>query len=239
MKAVAYSRVSTAGQAEKGVSMEDQKLKIEQYADLYGFSITEFITDGGESAKNLNRPGVQRILTMMKQQEIEAVIVAKLDRLTRSVRDLADIVELANRKNISLISVNERLDTGTAAGRMILNMLGVISQWERETIGERTQTALEYKKGTAKAYNGVSLYGYRNYKGNLITDDGEQKIISVVMNLHNEKHFVSEICRTLEEQGLKTRCGKTKWHSKVVKKIIKDFQLREKIDSAQIKAFAA
>ena len=102
MKAVAYSRVSTAGQAEKGVSMEDQKLKIEQYADLYGFSITEFITDGGESAKNLNRPGVQRILTMMKQQEIEAVIVAKLDRLTRSVRDLADIVELANRKNISL-----------------------------------------------------------------------------------------------------------------------------------------
>jgi site-specific DNA recombinase len=239
MKAVAYTRVSTIGQAEKGVSMEDQKQKIIQYADLYGFSISEFVMDGGESAKNLNRPGVQRILAMMKQHEIDAVIVAKLDRLTRSVRDLADIVELANRKNISLISVNEHIDTGTAAGRMILNMLGVISQWERETIGERTQTALEYKKSIGKAYNGVSLYGYRNCGGNLIPNETEQEIIDVVMNLHKNKHFVSEICRRLEEKGFKTRCGKTRWHSKVVKKIIEDSGLREKINSAQFAAIAA
>jgi DNA invertase Pin-like site-specific DNA recombinase len=239
MKAVAYTRVSTIGQAEKGVSLEDQKQKIKQYADLYGFSVTEFITDGGESAKNLNRPGVQRILSMMKQQEIEVVIVAKLDRLTRSVRDLADIVELANHKNVSLISVNEHIDTGTAAGRMILNMLGVISQWERETIGERTQTALEYKKSTGKAYNGVSLYGYTNCRGSLILDQKEQEIIAVVMNLNEEKHSVSDICRMLEEKGFRTRCGKTKWHSKVVKKIIEDSGLREKIESAQINAVAA
>jgi len=116
MKAIAYIRVSTAGQAETGVSMSEQEMKIKQYSDLYGIDIIEIISDGGESAKDLNRPGIQRVLSMMKQRETEGVIVAKLDRLTRSVRDLADMMELANKKSISLISVNEKIDTERQQG---------------------------------------------------------------------------------------------------------------------------
>jgi site-specific DNA recombinase len=235
MKAIAYIRVSTAGQAETGVSMAEQKMKIEQYADLYGLEIIDTIADGGESAKNLNRPGIQRVLTMMKQGEIEGVIVAKLDRLTRSVRDLADLMELFIKKNISLISVNEKIDTGTAAGRMIVNMLAVISQWERETIGERTQAALEYKKKTGSAYNGYPLYGYQKIEKKLIQDQKEQEIIAAIIQMHQAGYCVSEICRELEKKGAKTRKGTGRWHSKVVKKILTDNAVRNMIDAGCLK----
>jgi DNA invertase Pin-like site-specific DNA recombinase len=211
--------------------MSEQEMKIKQYSDLYGIDIIEIISDGGESAKDLNRPGIQRVLSMMKQRETEGVIVAKLDRLTRSVRDLADMMELANKKSISLISVNEKIDTGTAAGRMMVNILGVISQWERETIGERTQAALEYKKKTGSAYNGYPLYGYQKVDGKLVRDPKEQDIIAAIFEMSQAGYRVSRICRELERRGVRTRHGSGRWHSKVVKKIVTDIPVRNKIDT--------
>jgi DNA invertase Pin-like site-specific DNA recombinase len=231
LKAVGYCRVSTEDQAQFGVSLKSQAEKIQQYAALYGFEVTEIITDAGISAKNFNRPGVQRVLSMMKQKAVDAVIVAKLDRLTRSVRDLADIIDLSNKKGIALISVNERIDTGSAAGRMIVNMMGVISQWEREAIGERTKTAIQYKKARGETYSSrYALYGYEKQDGHLVQMPYEQDTISQIMSM-KDSLTVADVCRELSSQGIRTRGGSVKWFSKVVRKIILDAPARERIDA--------
>jgi site-specific DNA recombinase len=103
--------------------------------------LAEIVTDAGESAKSLDRPGMERLLALVDARAVDVVIIAKLDRLTRSARDLAELLERSKR-GVALVSVAESLDTGTAAGRLTLNIMVSVSQWEREAIGERTRDAM-------------------------------------------------------------------------------------------------
>jgi hypothetical protein len=121
------------------VSLDAQRAKVKAYAELYDLELAEVIVDAGESAKSLDRPGLKRALGMLKAGEAEALLVVKLDRLTRSVVDLGTLVEryFAPGK-AALLSVGEQIDTRSAAGRLVLNVLASVSQWEREAIGERT-----------------------------------------------------------------------------------------------------
>jgi DNA invertase Pin-like site-specific DNA recombinase len=139
-----YVRVSTDKQADRGVSLEAQESKIRAYAQLYELQLGEVIVDAGASAKSLDRPGLQRALAMLRSGAAGGLLVAKLDRLTRSVRDLGDLMEtlFGRADSPALLSVGEQLDTRSAAGRMVMNILAVIAQWEREAIGERTRDAL-------------------------------------------------------------------------------------------------
>jgi site-specific DNA recombinase len=115
-------------------------------ATVHGAELSEVIVDGGESAKSLNRPGIARLLAMVDAGGVKVVIIAKLDRLTRSVKDLCGLLELFEKRKVTLISVAESLDTGSAAGRLVLNLMTAVSQWEREAIGERTRDALRHKE---------------------------------------------------------------------------------------------
>jgi site-specific DNA recombinase len=94
MKTVGYVLVSTDRQADRGVSLEAQAAQIRAMATVRGCEIDEMIVDAGESAKDLNRPGAQRLLALVDGGKVDAVIVAKLDRLTRSVKDLCGLLEL-------------------------------------------------------------------------------------------------------------------------------------------------
>ena len=120
MKTIGYVRVSTDKQAEHGVSLEAQEAKIRAMAVVHSAELAEVIVDGGESAKSLNRPGIARLLAMVDAGAVKVVIIAKLDRLTRSVKDLCGLLELFEKRKVTLISVAESLDTGSAAGRLVL-----------------------------------------------------------------------------------------------------------------------
>jgi DNA invertase Pin-like site-specific DNA recombinase len=167
-KAVGYIRVSTDSQAEHGVSLEAQKAKIEAYAALYELTLVDIVVDAGVSAKTLDRPGLTRALAMLRKGEASALLVAKLDRLTRSVKDLGTLVEdyFASDK-ITLLSVADAIDTRTAAGRLVLNVLGSVAQWERETIGERTSEAMAHKREQGQRTSLHAPYGFQ------IDDDGK------------------------------------------------------------------
>src|SRR5580700_1816829 len=160
MRAFGYIRVSTDKQADRGCSLEAQREKIRAMAVVHGTELADVIVDAGESAKNLDRPGMKRILDLVRTGDVDTVIVAKLDRLTRSVRDLADLLEVFQRKGVSLVSVAESLDTGSAAGRLVLNIMVSVSQWEREAIGERTRDALQLKRSRLE-FLGNAPYGFR------------------------------------------------------------------------------
>ena len=160
-RTVAYLRVSTEKQADAGVSLEAQQDKAKAYASLYDLSLVEVVIDAGESAKTLERPGLQRALTMLKTGKADALLVVKLDRLTRSVVDLGALIEtyFAPGK-AALLSVSEQIDTRSAAGRLVLNILASVSQWERETIGERTRDAMKHKQAQGEYIGGHAPYGY-------------------------------------------------------------------------------
>src|SRR5260370_6920279 len=145
MKTIGYVRVSTDKQADRGVSLDAQAEKIRAMAVVHSSELFDICVDGGKSAKSLNRPGMARLLALVDSGDVQAVIVAKLDRLTRSVKDLCTLLERFTRRGVTLISVAESLDTGSAAGRLVLNIMTPPSQWGRGAIGERTRDALSHK----------------------------------------------------------------------------------------------
>src|ERR1035441_6846440 len=149
MKTLGYVRVSTDKQAERGISLEAQAEKIRAMAVVHNAELAEIIVDA-ESAKSLNRPGMARLLAMVDAGEVQTVIIAKLDRLTRSVKDLCTLLERFERRGVALVSVAESLDTSSAAGRLVLNIMTAVSQWEREAIGERTRDAMRHKRSNGE-----------------------------------------------------------------------------------------
>jgi site-specific DNA recombinase len=157
---VAYLRVSTTEQADSGLGLDAQRRSVEQYAALYKLAVSELIVDDGYSAKDLDRPGMRRVIELLDRGQVAGVIVAKLDRLTRSVRDVGHLVERYFAEGRGrLVSVGEQVDTSTASGRLVLNVLASVGQWEREAIGERTKAALKSKRERGQRAGAVP-YGF-------------------------------------------------------------------------------
>lgn len=178
-RAVGYIRVSTDKQASEGVSLEAQRAKLQQYGALYDLEFVAIEVDAGESAGSLERRGLQLALERLDRFEATALVVVKLDRLTRSVRDLCDLVDTYFRDGqLALLSVSEQIDTRSAAGRMMLNMLTVIGQWEREVISERTTAAMQHKKSKGEYLGGEAPYGYRVVDGVLEPITEEQHVVA-------------------------------------------------------------
>jgi DNA invertase Pin-like site-specific DNA recombinase len=201
---VGYVRVSLDKQAEHGVSLEAQEARVRQYAELYGLQLVAVIRDEGESAKSLDRPGLQRALTMLRRGEAEGLLVAKLDRLTRSVRDLGELVEKHLRK-VALLSVAEQIDTRSSAGRLVLNVLGSVSQWEREAIGERTSAALRHKRARGEYIGGSRPRGYSVEGGRLLSDAAEQQLLARARELRASGLSLRRVAVMLHAEGLTPR----------------------------------
>jgi site-specific DNA recombinase len=153
MQVMGYTRVSTTEQATEGVSLAVQQAKIEAYAVVKDWTIAEVIRDQGASAKSLHRSGLARLLALVKAGTVQVGGVAKLDRLTRSVADLDKLMKLFERKGVALVSLQESLDATTATGRLMMNLLASVSQWEREVIGERTRDAMQHLKASGQVYS--------------------------------------------------------------------------------------
>jgi site-specific DNA recombinase len=216
-KAIGYTRVSTDKQADHGVSLEAQVEKIRAMAVVQGAELLEVITDA-ESAKSLDRPGMARLLAMVDRGEVQTVIIAKLDRITRSVVDLGTLLERFKKHDVSLVSMAESLDTGSAAGRLVMNIMASVSQWEREAIGERTATALQYKRKHNKVYNHTP-YGFTRQDDALVLCAGEQAIIGRVKALRADGWTLQRIADVLNEDGVPTKRGSL-WAPQTVSNVV-------------------
>ena len=207
-KTIAYIRVSTDKQADKGVSLEAQEDKARAYAGLYDLELVEVIVDAGESAKTLDRPGLQRALSMLKTGKAEALLVVKLDRLTRSVKDLGTLIEtyFAPGK-AALMSVGEQIDTRSAAGRLVLNILASVSQWEREIIGERTSVAIKHKQSKGEYIGGYVPYGFAMADGVLVEDAFEQDVIRQASEIQASWLSLRKVSAELNRRGFNARNG--------------------------------
>ena len=148
---------------------------------------------------------------MLERHEAEALLIVKLDRLTRSVVDLGSLVEryFAPGK-AALLSVGEQIDTRSAAGRLVLNVLASVSQWEREAIAERTATAMRHKARQGEYTGGWAPYGRRvAAEGErLEADPTEEKARAIARQLRAQKLSLRGVARELERRGVRSRTGR-------------------------------
>jgi len=142
---VGYTRVSTAEQADSGAGLAAQRTAIAAEADRRGWNVL-WIEDAGLSAATLVRPGIQDALRLLQTREASALVVAKLDRLSRSVVDFAATLDLARRQRWNLVALDLGVDLSTPAGEMMANVLASFSQSERRLISQRTREGLAAKK---------------------------------------------------------------------------------------------
>lgn len=217
MKAIGYVRVSTDEQAKSGLGLEAQIAKIKAYAELFDIELTEIIMDEGISGKTLDREGLQRAIKILKDKKAEGMVIAKLDRLTRNVADLGTLVSTVFDK-AELYSVSEQINTKNAAGRLVLNVLVSVAQWERETICERTKDALQAKKARGEKTGGNIPFGFDEVNGKLIRNEEEQSIINEIKNLKNKGLSLRKIAGILNEKGIVTKNGKA-WTATQIQRI--------------------
>jgi site-specific DNA recombinase len=164
---------------------------------------------------------MQRLLALVDSGSLQAVIVAKLDRLTRSVKDLCELLERFERRGVALISVAESLDTGSAAGRLVLNIMTAVSQWEREAIGERTRDALSHKRSNGERVGNIQ-FGYRLCADgkHVEADPGEQAVLHEIRTLRKGGITLRGIAAALNHRSLRTRRGSA-WRLESVARVLK------------------
>lgn len=218
MKVIGYVRVSTEEQVREGVSLEAQEEKIKAYCIVKDWELVDVLRDEGISGKTLDRPGIQEALRLIERKEVEALIVYKIDRLTRSVKDLNFLVELFEKKDFSLVSLQESLDATTATGRLMMNLLASVSQWEREVIGERTKMAMNFLRQNKKVYS-RPVYGFDTAEGRLVENLEEQETIRFMMRNREEGFAYEKIANDLTKKGSQTKRGGI-WKANTVRKIL-------------------
>jgi DNA invertase Pin-like site-specific DNA recombinase len=217
---VGYVRVSTEEQASTGVSLAAQEARIGAYCAAMSLDGVSIVADRGASAKSLERPALRTLLDRVRAGSVATVVVLKLDRLTRSVRDLADLLDLFAKHEVALVSVSEHLDTSSAAGRLVLNVMGTVSQWEREAIGERTATALAHKRIVRTAYS-PTPFGYTRDGNALVPSPAEQDALAEAIRMDRAGASFREIGRMLTDRRVQPKRGGSIWYASSVRSMLR------------------
>ena len=206
--AIGYIRVSTEGQAQDGVSLDAQRAKIAAWCELNEYTLIAVHVDAGISGKAAdNRPGLQAALQECGKGS--ALVVYSLSRLARSTRDTIEISERLAKSGADLVSLSEKIDTTTAAGKMVFRMMAVLAEFERDQISERTTMALRYKKSKGEKTGGAVPYGYALADDgiNLVHDAAEQTVIQQARELRAAGLSLRAVAGELDRQGIKARNG--------------------------------
>jgi len=209
-KAIGYVRVSTAEQANEGVSMEAQRAKIQAWCDANGYELAAVYTDAGISGKRAdNRPELQRALKAASRGS--ALVVYSLSRLSRSIKDAIDVEAGLVKRGSILVSLSEQLDTTTASGRLSFHIYCSIAQHEREVIGERTKLALAHIRANGQKTGGCVPFGYElAADGKTLTpNEAEQEAVAIIRELRASGLSYRAIANELNARELSTKQGAT------------------------------
>ena len=206
---VGYVRVSTDDQAREGVSLGAQRDRLAAYCTAHGVELVAIEADEAISGKvaPADRPGLAAALERVRAGKADGLLVLKLDRLSRSTRDVLDLVDETRRGAWRLVSVSEHLDTGTAAGRLVVTVLAALSEMEREQTAERTRFALDAiaREGRARSYR--TPFGWHTAGGSdrqaagdrrpLVEHELEQRIRGRIVRMRRRGFGARRIARAL------------------------------------------
>ena len=222
LRLVGYVRVSTEEQAREGVSLGAQRERLTAYAVAHDAGLVGIETDEAISGKipPSKRPGLARALATVRRGEADGLLVLKLDRLSRSTRDVLDLVDETRRGGWRLVSVSEHLDTGSAAGRLVVTVLAALSEMEREQIGERTRFALDSIARAGRGRGRFIRLGYRSEAypdrtewlagdhSQLVEHAEEQTFLAEIQRLRGLGQGERTIAAALNRMGQNPRSGR-------------------------------
>jgi len=202
MNVIGYCRCSTDEQATSGLGLDAQRARVTGEAERRGWHVT-WITDAGHSAKTLTRPGVTKALHLLASGDADALVVAKLDRLSRSVVDFANTLALAKKQGWAVVLLDLGVDTSTPNGKLVAGLMAQIAEWERDIIAARTRDAL----AAAKAR------GQRLGRPRAI----DAVLLARIVALRADGLSLRTIARLLDEEGVPTVRGGARWHPATVR----------------------
>jgi site-specific DNA recombinase len=219
MRVASYIRVSTDEQVDKGNSLIEQRERQAAYCIAMGWDVPVFFIDDGYSAKNLNRPGIKRLIDSIEGNEFDIVLTSKLDRLCRNLLDLLQTIKLFDEHNCNYVSASEGFDTSTLVGRMTLQLLGSFAEFERGRISERVKdNMMSLARNTDKALT-LPCYGYDLVDGRYQINEQEAQNVLFMFDLAEQCHGHRMIAKRLNEKGATTKRGKS-WDQINVKRLI-------------------
>lgn len=208
MIAVAYLRVSTQGQVDK-FGLKEQKSIIEDYANGNGYKIVEWFTDGGFSGVKEERPAMDALLYGdIQNPPIEAVIVAKSDRVARDIKLYYYYLMLLEKKGIKLISATEPVvNDETGLGNIYYALMLFVAEQERKNILMRTSLGREKKAMMGGYIGGRPPYGYRVFNHELVIEPHEADTVRYIFKLRDNGYSLHKIATALIDRGVRTRVG--------------------------------
>ncbi len=219
--AIAYIRVSTEDQAAEGCSIDAQRAKLEAWCFANDYELLEVFTDAGLSGGRAdNRPGLQAAIDTACKTGA-ALVVYSLSRLARSTRDTLLIGERLDKAGADLVSLSERIDTTSAAGRMVFRMLAVLAEFEKDQVSERTKMALAHKKSKSERV-GTIPYGFDlSADGvSLVKNESEQAVILQIQELRAAGESYRAIACELQKRGILTKGGKAEWNHNTIRSVV-------------------
>jgi len=217
-----YIRVSTEEQAKEGFSINAQKEKLKQYAFARGWNICDFYVDDGISGKNLkDRPEAMRLIEDVKTGKVKNVLVYKIDRLTRSVKNLMELIDLFAETGCAFNSLMESIDTSSATGRMFIKIVGIFAEFERENLAERVSFGYEQKVREGNYINTSGVYGYDYIEGqgDLIVNQEEAEIVRQIFEMYMKGNSSTAICNLLIKNQVPTKRGGI-WRDSTISSIL-------------------
>jgi len=220
VKVAVYTRVSTEDQAKEGFSLDAQLERLRSYCSARGWTIACEYVDEGHSGRTTKRPAYQR---MMDERGLwDTVLVLKMDRIHRNSKNFMIMMEHLGRDGKEFASMTESLDTSTAMGRFVMDIIQRIAQLESEQIGERVYIGMQQKAKTTGGVLGFNIpYGYTYANGRLWTDEVEGKVVRRIFRDYLAGQSMGRIAGALQTDGVATKQEKN-WGPKTISNILKN-----------------
>lgn len=220
MQAIFYLRVSTEQQATEGVSLEAQQAKLTAWATLNDATVLGVYSDAGLSGTKDDRPGLLNAMEAATKAKA-TLVVYSLSRLSRSTAATIRLADELNRAGAELVSLSEKIDTTTAAGKMVFRMLSVLNEFERDLVSERTTTALRHKKSQGHRVGEIP-FGYDLAADGiaLIANPAQLEAIELINSLRAAGLTYQAIANELTARGIATKKGSAKWSTASIHKIV-------------------
>lgn len=220
MRCIIYRRVSTDMQVEEGFSLEAQRVRLHAYAKSQGWVVIDDYCDEGFSAKNTERPQMQRLIRDIKQKKFDVILVYRLDRFVRSVLDLHELLQLMDKYDVKFKSATEIFDTTSATGRLFITLIATLAQWERETIAERVHMGMTKRAEQGLRNGSPAPFGYTLQGGLLMKHEEEAKWVRYIFDRYPAVGALA-ISKELNSKGIRTHKGEL-WSDYSVKYILRN-----------------